>query len=190
MPGVYSISLAARALSRGPGLRFDPEVRGRTDTPWFRRSGTIPAFRRRSRRRARRRAEKRRFASCGSWPTRCGRNGRIDFKSRTDRGPSDRTIELSIQYSSRYTLSIASSLQTFIPALLCRCSHRCRMLHGLVCLLFSRGGSWRPPQPSAGWGGGISAVQEAPDSRQTNPFRMPHHSHEGRDGAFRPTALP
>lgn len=42
---------------------------------------------------------------------------RIDFKSRTDPGPSDRTIELSIQYSSRYTLSIASSLQTFI--LLC-----------------------------------------------------------------------
>ena len=42
---------------------------------------------------------------------------RIDFKSRGDHSPSDRTIELSIQYSSRYTLSIASSLQTFI--LLC-----------------------------------------------------------------------
>jgi predicted transcriptional regulator len=42
---------------------------------------------------------------------------RIDFKSRKDRSPSDHTIELSIQYSNRYTLSIASSLKTFI--LLC-----------------------------------------------------------------------
>ena len=42
---------------------------------------------------------------------------RIDFSARKDRGPSDHTIELSIRYSSKYTLSIASSLKTFV--LLC-----------------------------------------------------------------------
>lgn len=41
----------------------------------------------------------------------------INFKSRKDHSPNDHPIEVSIQYSSKYTLSIASSLRTFI--LLC-----------------------------------------------------------------------
>ncbi|AQV00858.2 hypothetical protein [Desulfococcus multivorans] len=42
---------------------------------------------------------------------------RIDFTARKAPRPSDHTVELSIQYSSRYVLSMAASLRTFI--LLC-----------------------------------------------------------------------
>lgn len=55
---------------------------------------------------------------------------RIDFTAQKELRPSEHTIELSIQYSSRYILCIASSLRTFI--LLCSAAV---IAIGMCCLV-------------------------------------------------------